>query len=221
MAVATACSGTTISQLTGPSETACSVSANAPLQPLAAEGDRVSVSAAASRDCVWTASSQSSWLQVSPANGQGDGTLVIVATANSSGDLRIGAVLINGVRLTVTQGAPPPELSPANPSPQPTPAPAPAPVPAPTPACSFNVTPRSASFGGDGGAAAIEVSSTSSCAWTATASAGWIDITSGARGSGAGLVRYEVDRHKGKGTRTGSIVVAGVTVTITQAGDKD
>jgi hypothetical protein len=188
------------------------------LQALAAEGDRVTVSAAASRDCVWTASSQSSWLQVSPANGQGDGTLVIVATANSSSDLRIGAVLINGVRLTVTQGAPPaPELLPTSPSSQPTPAPA----PAPTPACSFNVTPRSSSFGGDGGAAAIEVSSTSSCGWTATASAGWIDITSGTRGSGSGLVRYEVDRHKGKGTRTASIVVAGITVTITQGGDKD
>ena len=212
----TACSGTTISQLTGPSETACSVSANAPLQPLAAEGDRVTVNAAASRDCLWTASSQSSWLQVSPASGQGNGTLVIVATANASSDLRIGAILINGIRLSITQGAPPPPTP--DPGQPPITTPVPSPVPAPTPTCSFNVTPRSATFGSDGGAATIAVSSTSACAWTATASAGWIDITSGERGSGSGLVRYEVNDHKGKGTRTGSIVVAGITVTITQAG---
>jgi hypothetical protein len=80
------------------------------------------------------------------------------------------------------------------------------------------VTPRSAAVSDDGGDGSIAVTSSSGCAWTATASAGWIDITSGERGSGFGLVRYEVDRHKGKGTRTGSIVVAGITVTITQTG---
>jgi hypothetical protein len=236
--VAVACSGTSVSQLTGPSETACSVNANAPLQPLAAEGDRVTVSAAASRDCLWTASSQSSWLQVSPANGQGDGTLVIVASANASSDVRIGAILINGVRLAVTQGAPPaPAPVPSGTPPQPTPPPesgqpptstppvsppaAPAPSPAPAPACTFNVSPLSATFGGDGGAGAIAVTAPSGCAWTATATAGWVDITSGERGSGFGLVRYEVDGHKGKGTRTSTIVVAGITVTITQTGDKN
>lgn len=230
MTIAAACSGTSVSQLTGPSQTSCSVSANAPLQPLSAEGDRITVNAAASRDCLWTASSQSSWLQVSPANGQGEGSVVIVAAANASSDVRIGAILINDMRLTVTQGAAAAAASPSVPSPQPAPAPAagpeppaastpaPSPAPAPAPACTFNVTPRSATFGSDGGAGAIAVTSTNACAWTATRSGGWIDITSGDRGSGSGLVLYEVDRHKGKGTRGGSIVVAGITVTITQVG---
>jgi len=225
--VAASCGETNIAQLAGPGDTPCTVSANAPLQPLSAEGDRVTVSAAASRDCLWTASSQSSWLQVSPANGQGDGTVVIVAAANASTDLRIGAILINDVRLTLTQAASAPSPTMSSPAPAPEPGqpsvstPAPSPTPASTPACTFNVTPRSASFGADGGAGALDVSSTSGCAWAVTSSPGWIDITSGERGHGSGLVRYQLDRHKGKGTRTGTIVVAGISVTITQIGDKD
>ena len=80
------------------------------------------------------------------------------------------------------------------------------------------MTPASATISADGGEGTIAVTSAIGCAWTATASSGWIDVTSGERGSGFGLVRYEVNRHNGKGTRTGSMVVAGITVTITQTG---
>jgi hypothetical protein len=183
----------------------------------------VTVTAAASRDCVWSASSASPWLQVSPATGQGDGTLTIVADANSTGEVRIGAVIINDVHLAVTQGAPPPPAQPtAEPAPGQPPAPAPVPAPAPTPgsgsSCSFNVTPRSASFSSSGGSGTIAVTAPSTCAWTAKASDKWIDITSDDRDTGSGVVRYKVDSHKGKDSRSGSITVAGTTVTITQAG---
>jgi hypothetical protein len=63
---------------------------------------------------------------------------------------------------------------------------------------------------------AISVSTGSACAWTATSPQSWITVASGSH-SGLGSVAYTVAANSTSSTRTGTISVAGQTVTITQA----
>jgi hypothetical protein len=53
------------------------------------------------------------------------------------------------------------------------------------------------------------------CAWTAVPTTQWITITSGASGNGNGTVAFSATANSGA-RRSGTIVVAGETFTITQ-----
>ena len=56
------------------------------------------------------------------------------------------------------------------------------------------------------------------CTWTAASQNSWITITSGATGTGSGTVVFTVARNTGN-DRTGSLTVAGITVTVRQDDD--
>jgi uncharacterized protein (TIGR03437 family) len=56
------------------------------------------------------------------------------------------------------------------------------------------------------------------CNWLASSNDDWIAITSGGKGPGAGAVGYSVAANPDSTMRTGTISVAGLTFTITQAG---
>lgn len=58
------------------------------------------------------------------------------------------------------------------------------------------------------------------CDWTAVSNDAWITVTSGASGSGAGTVGYDVAENLGA-ARVGTITVAGYTHTVYQAGVDD
>ena len=63
----------------------------------------------------------------------------------------------------------------------------------------------------------VEVRTASGCAWTAVSNdPSWITITGGASGSGNGSVTYSVGA--GSTFRTGTMTVAGQTVTVYQGG---
>ena len=68
-----------------------------------------------------------------------------------------------------------------------------------------------------GAGAAITVSTSAGCPWTAASQASWITLTSPASGSGPGTVTFNVAANSG-GARTGTLAIAGDTVTINQAG---
>ena len=59
--------------------------------------------------------------------------------------------------------------------------------------CTFSLGSSSANIGAAGGTGTISVVTTNGCSWTATTSASWVHITSGASGSGLGTVGYSVD----------------------------
>ncbi|MGH9936957.1 MAG: FG-GAP-like repeat-containing protein, partial [Blastocatellia bacterium] len=59
--------------------------------------------------------------------------------------------------------------------------------------CSYSLTPANQSFDAAGGTGAIMVTAPPRCPWTATPSASWIKITSGASGAGNGSVTFSVD----------------------------
>jgi C1A family cysteine protease len=92
--------------------------------------------------------------------------------------------------------------------------PAPAPDPTPTP-CSFTVSPTSAAIQATGGTGTITVTaSAATCAWTASSSVLWITVGAGTTGSGS--VSYTVGPNTTTRAKTGTIKVAGQTVSFSQ-----
>jgi subtilase family serine protease len=83
--------------------------------------------------------------------------------------------------------------------------------------CSYALSSISASVPPAAGAYGVTVTAGSGCAWTALSNASWITVTSGSSGTGSGPVSYAVSANTGAASRTGSITVAGLTFSITQA----
>ncbi len=88
----------------------------------------------------------------------------------------------------------------------------------PSGACSFIVSPTSQGFTSAGGLGSIGVTTSSGCAWTAASNNSWIVLTSSTAASGNGMVTFEVRENFTTTSRTGSLTVAGTTVTINQNG---
>jgi uncharacterized protein (TIGR03437 family) len=87
----------------------------------------------------------------------------------------------------------------------------------PSGGCNFNVLASLQQFGIAAGVGSLNITGASGCNWTAVSNSGWITITSGANGVGSGSAIFSVQANTGA-SRTGSITVAGRTLTITQAG---
>ena len=84
--------------------------------------------------------------------------------------------------------------------------------------CSFSINPTSASFAAAGGSGSVTVSTTAGCNWTAASNNSFIAITSGASGSGSGTVNYSVAANTTSLSRAGSLTIAGLTHSVSQAG---
>jgi Zn-dependent metalloprotease len=84
--------------------------------------------------------------------------------------------------------------------------------------CSFSINPTSASFAAAGGSASVTVTTTAGCNWTAVSNNSFIAVTSGASGSGSGTVNYSVAANTTSLSRNGSLTIAGLTHSVSQAG---
>lgn len=83
--------------------------------------------------------------------------------------------------------------------------------------CTYSISSANASFTSSGGSGSVSVSSQNGCTWTTTNNASsWVTITGGASGTGGGTVSYTVAANTGA-QRTGTIIIADKTFTITQA----
>ena len=82
--------------------------------------------------------------------------------------------------------------------------------------CLPSITPTTAAAPVGGGAGQVTVSADAGCAWTAQSQVPWITMTGG--GTGPGLATYTVAPNNTGAVRTGTLLIAGHTVTITQAG---
>jgi Viral BACON domain/Putative binding domain, N-terminal len=240
---AIACGGSTaVTEIAAPDTTRCDTRVSSQTSTIPAAGARISVAITTGRDCTWTAASDAGWLTVSPASGQGSGTVTVVADQNASHTERSGRVIINGsstpvgagARVTLMQNAAPPPVaaapppaSPPSPSPVPPPTPSPGPPqgpsgpsPAPNPpapACSFDVGPQQQSFGSEGGDGQVRVRTPSDCEWNVSADASWIEIDGARQRRGDGDVRYRVQRNGATQGRSGSISAGGKTHRVDQA----
>ena len=145
---------------------------------------------ASAATCSWTASSDSDWLVITNGvSGTGSQSVAFSITANPSSAPRTGTLTIAGLTFPITQAGAP---------------------------CTYSLSAdmlRSEAGGFDG---SIAVSAPLGCAWTAASPVRWMIITSGASGSGSGIVTFTVAANTGD-TRRGTLTVAGSTVTVTEA----
>jgi hypothetical protein len=153
-----------------------------------ASGGTTSVTLTAGAGCTWTSTSNVPWISVtSGASGAGNGTVGLMVAANG-GVARTGTATIAGQTFTVSQAAP----------------------------CSFAIAPMGQNFDSSGGSGTVTVTTDAGCAWTAASNAPWITITSGANGTGPGIVGFLVAPNAGP-DQTGTLTIAGQTFTVTQS----
>ena len=171
--------------------TACSYTLSATSLSTANTAGSGSVTVASTSGCAWTAVSNAAWITVSGgASGSGNGTVAMSFAANPNTASRTGTVTIAGQTVTVTQAAT---------------------------ACSYTLSATSLSTANTAGSGSVTVTSTSGCAWTAVSGAAWITVSSGASGSGNGPVALSFAANPNTASRTGTVTIAGQTVTVTQA----
>ena len=68
------------------------------------------------------------------------------------------------------------------------------------------------------GTGSVTVTTSAGCDWTAASNNSFITITSGASGSGSGTVSYSVAANTLSTSRSGSLTIAGLTHSVSQAG---
>jgi Fibronectin type III domain len=85
--------------------------------------------------------------------------------------------------------------------------------------CSYSVNPMNASVGAAGGSGDININAAIGCSWMAASDSSWITIVSETEGRGEGTISYMVATNPVAETRVGSITVAGIRITISQAGN--
>ena len=169
----------------------CRIDIAPTVRDVGASGESVSVTVTAPSGCAWTAITEVNWITVvSSSTGNGNGTLSLAVAANS-GAQRTGTVTVADQMLTIRQA---------------------------DATCSYSIAPSTQSIAASGGAGGpVTVSTSTGCSWTAVSNASWIAITAGQSGSGSGTVSFTVAANQG-GSRTGTLLIAGQTLTVTQAG---
>ena len=174
----------------------CTYSIDPTSASLVAAGGTGSVAVTAGTACAWTATTTEPWVTItSGAAGTGSGSVGFTVAANT-GAARTGTITIAGQAFTVTQAAAPPP---------------------PPPPCTYSIDPTGASVVAAGGTGSVAVTAGTACAWTATTTASWITITSGAAGIGNGTVAYGVAANPTGASRLGTVAIAGQTFKIVQS----
>jgi hypothetical protein len=83
--------------------------------------------------------------------------------------------------------------------------------------CSSSILPTNAAYDASGGDGTVSVADALGCVWTASSSANWITILSGASGSVSGTVSYTVATNAAIRARTGAMTIAGQMFPVNQA----
>ena len=144
---------------------------------------------ASSAGCLWTAVSNVNWITINSGTpGNGSGSVNFTVAPNN-GPPRIGTMTVAGLTFTVSQDN----------------------------GCQYTIVPGASSFTAASGNGTVNVTATNAaCLWTAVSNSAWLTINTGANGTGNGAVTYTVAANAGA-PRTGTLTIAGQTLTVTQA----
>jgi hypothetical protein len=177
---------------TEPSPIPCSYTLSPANRTIGSEGGTGAVTVTTRAECEWTTASGAPWVSISGGSaGKGSGSVSYTVAPNPEVSPRTGTISIAGLTFSIVEEGRAP--------------------------CTFDVTPQQQSFVASGGSGTVTVTASAACSWTATTTTGWITIASGSTGQGNGSVSYTVAPHSATEPRTGSLTVASVDVTITQA----
>jgi hypothetical protein len=96
---------------------ACVYDLSVPTATASSSGGTGGLTVNAPVGCMWSASSDSSWLTItSGSSGRGGGTVAYSVAANSSSAARIGTITVGGLKFQLSQAAPPLFVISANPT---------------------------------------------------------------------------------------------------------
>jgi hypothetical protein len=142
-------------------------------------------------NCAWTASSGDSWASVTAASGTGNATIGVTVLSNaSSASPRSTDLTIAGQTVTILQAGT---------------------------ACIYSLQSAAGTVPASGGAGAVGVVAPNVCSWTAaTNDPSWLAISS-AGGGGTSSVSFVALANPTASPRTGTLTIAGLTYTVTQA----
>lgn len=171
----------------------CTLSLSASSATFNSAGGNGNISVIASAaECQWTASTPASWITItSGASGTGNGA-VSYQVAPNTGAQRNDVITVGNVTFNVIQRAP----------------------------CTYTLDPNmiQAPASETLGSVAV-IPSDQSCPWNVTNAPSWISITFGANGgTGNGTVGYRIAANNSTNPRTGTFLIAGQPVTVTQEG---
>ena len=173
----------------GTVEAQCTATVTPTTVSVPSNGSTSALSVISGTNCLWTATSSVDWITVTFATGSGLGQVQYTVAPNTTAAARTGTLAVAGHTVTFTQAAN---------------------------SCVYSVTPTSFTVPPNGNIFTLSVTSGTTCSWTATTTDTWITITAGSTGSGIGAVSFTVPATTA--SRTGALLVAGRTVTITQGG---
>ena len=185
-ATAVACGSTSVTEIAGPSAR-CDVGFSAPVDSVSAVGATVNASVSLARECAWTASSDVSWLQISPASGQGEAAVVLTVVENPIAQARSGTLTVNDRRVSVVQQA-------AD--------------------CYFQFDPPAIFVEPVGANQSLAIKTRVGCAWSAATSESWIRVVPSS-GSGPVDARIYVDQN-GPERRGAQLTIADHLIRIEQ-----
>ncbi len=169
----------------------CTFTISPTSQTFSGTGGTGSVTVTTQAGCNWTAVSNSGFVTITSGNsGTGSGTVTYSVAPSGSNLTLFGTLTIAGQTFTVIE----------NPS---------------QAGCTFTISPTTQTFNVVGGTGSVTVTTQNGCTWTAVSNAGFITITSGASGTGSGIVNYTVAA-TALGNRSGTITIAGQTFTVIQ-----
>jgi len=190
-AIATAACESASTSFTGPTGSKCSVAVTNNTSEVPAAGGGGNITVATSRDCAWSATTDSSWVSLSTTSGQGPATVNYSAAANPRGAPRRAGIVIAEQRIEVAQAAA---------------------------ECRFDVTPSSVNLDAAGRQVAIHVTALDGCGWTARPGVPWIVAAAPAAGTGTGDVQLTVSANSSNGARVGTVAIGNATVRVAQSG---
>jgi hypothetical protein len=172
----------------------CSVSLTPELVSASPAGGQVSVSLSAPSGCAWGVTGAPNWITVSPLTGNGPATLK-VSTAANTGAARAAILTVGGRELRVEQASLPP--------------------------CTYTVAADQFTVSKKKQSVKFEVATQSSCQWSATSSASWARVPSGAK-TGTLTLEVKIDDNSHSGSRSAVVTIIGddftKDVSITQLG---
>src|SRR5512132_2044676 len=88
--------GSSVATSTGPSPTKCPITLAVPATPVASSGATATVELTTQPECVWSASSDASWISaVTPSSGQASAQLQLQVAANPDASVRQSEIVVN------------------------------------------------------------------------------------------------------------------------------
>jgi hypothetical protein len=155
-------------------------------------GGEGSVSVTASGTCVWTATSNDAWIEItSEASGTGNGAFNFIVRENTTSSSRTGTITVGSSTFTINQSGG-------------------------ATACAVTISPSFALFSAAGGAGTINVTTQAGCAWKSESNKSWITITTSCCGIGNGSVGYTIAPNLTGSGRSGVITINGQKFNVKQ-----